>query len=214
MSGGGDDRLAAFFEPCFVRVLEILDRAEEADAGAAREALRELLDDAACAAEGCFPANAALSARRFVTAWADERLASDGWPGRDAWRAHPLQSDWGEGRAAGEWFFDAVARLHPSRTEDGALASLALRCLTLGFDGRLYCTPQEIADLRRALVLRFGFARPPCPFPPPAGTAGDDSRGGAGAVMRWLAPLTAAALLAGAYVLADRSLLLYLNGNA
>lgn len=203
MSETDADALLRCFEPCFIRVLELLDaRSPEADAAAARASLLELLDESAFSAEGRFPAQTALAARRFTTAWTDERLASDDWPGREAWRTHPLQSDWGEGRASGEWFFDAVARLNPARPEDAAPAALALRCLSLGFDGKMYYTPREIADLRRTLTLRFGFARPPRPFPPQAAGTANYTRRGAGALLRWLAPLAAAAILAGAYALA------------
>lgn len=208
--------LARAFEPALLRVLTILDGGEsstETDAAAARASLLESLDAAALAAAARHSPHATLTARRFVTAWADERLASDDWPAREAWRARPLQSDWGEGRAAGEWFFDAVARLAPPNMEDAALAALALRCMTLGFDGKMYYTPRETADLRRTLVLRFGLARPPAPFPPPAESGGAD-RPRAGGWSRWLAPLAAAAVLAGAYLLADRSLALYMNGGA
>lgn len=212
----GSAGLVHCFEPCLVRVLGILDSREaEADPAAVRAGISALLDDAALAMLGRYSTDAVPLARRFVAAWADERLSSDDWPGRDAWRAHPLQSDWGEGRAAGEWFFDAVARLRPDRAGDGDLAALALRCLSLGFDGRLHYTPREIADLRRTLVLRFGFAQAPCPFPPPvaAGYAALPRGGGLFRFGRWLAPLAAAAVLFGAYVLADRSLDLYLHWN-
>ncbi len=210
--GQAGGALVRCFEPCLVAVLELLDSAAAqpaeaaADAASARDALLARLDQSSLAASGRFPARVTVLARRFATAWADERLAGGAWAEREAWRAFPLQSDWGEGRTAGEWFFEALARLEPGRDGETALAALALRCLSLGFDGRMRYTPRQLLELRRTLARRFGLEARPAAFPPAVETGEADGGRRGGAWLRWLWPVAAALALAGGFLLADQSL--------
>lgn len=223
MSAGGASgagTLVRCFEPCFLEVLGALDAAGEAgsetDAAALRGSVMARLDECVLAASGSSPVRTTVLARRFVTAWADERLVRGDWPGRDDWRARPLQSDWGEGRTAGEWFFEALAGLDAARADDAAPAALALRCLALTFDGRMHRSPQELLDLRRDTARRFSLFSPPAAFPPspfpPSSAARAGKRGGAWRRLRWwLPPLAAAVLLLAAWRFADRDLDAYLE---
>lgn len=211
------EALTRCFAACFTRTLFILDNAATggkgdagtADAQSIHDDLLAALDEAAMKAAGLFNTPIVLLARRFVTAWIDERLSSDAWPGRHAWQAKPLQSDWGEGRTAGEWFFEALERLEPTRDGDAPLAALVLRCLDLGFDGRMHYSPQELRELRRETASRFSLPRYPASFPPPL-AAEEFGAARRRAWRRWLLPLFAAAALGFAYWLSDRELDVYL----
>lgn len=222
MSAAGAGALVRCFEPCFVGVLKILDAAgadvsdeaaEERDAAASpRDSVMMLLDESVLAASENFPARTTILARRFVTAWADERLVRGDWPGRDAWRARPLQSDWGEGRTAGEWFFEALEGLDPARADDAAPAAIALRCLALIFYGRMHRSPQELLDLRRDTARRFNLLSPPAVFPPsPSSQVPAKKRGGVWRRLRWWLPPLAAVLLIAAWRFAERDLDAYLE---
>lgn len=207
---GAGEALVSCFESCLVDTLAVIDLAAgdgsaAPDADPVREKLRAGLDSAVESAARRFDAQTVRLARRFATAWIDERLASAAWPGRDAWRSRPFQSDWGEGRTAGEWFFDALGRLSPSRDGDIALAALALRCLALDFDGKMYYTPGELGELRRAVAGRFRLAHSPAAFPPPLAMSGG-GKARRGTARWWLLPLLAAGILAAAHRFANKNL--------
>lgn len=213
------EELLHCFADCLRETLLLLDdsppNAErgERDAHAVHDALMATLDDASRQASGLFGTQVVLLARRFVTAWIDERLASDPWSGRGAWQARPLQSDWGEGRTAGEWFFEALTRLEPARDGDTALAALALRCLALGFDGRMHYSPPELLELRRDTAQRFSLTHAPSFFPPPV-DAGNSAPVRRGAWRWWIAPVLTAGILVFAYLLADRVLFAHLASRS
>ena len=158
-----------FYTSCLVDTLGVLDAGADMpvdEADSLRTRLCEGLNLAAVEAAPHFDQPTVFQARRFVTAWMDERLASDAWPGQGAWQAHPLQSDWGEGRRAGEWFFEAVDKLEPLRPEHLPLARLALRLLSFGYSGEMREPGEKLSDLRQRLARRFGLFQPPAVFPP------------------------------------------------
>ncbi|MCD8140458.1 MAG: DotU family type IV/VI secretion system protein [Planctomycetaceae bacterium] len=175
------------FTPCFVTVLDILaphrhaagaagiaegaSDPTERPVDAARRACQESLDRAVETAASFYETRTLMVARRLVTAWVDERLGSDAWPGRDAWLARPLHSEWHEGRRSGEWFFATAGGLTPGKRDHDELARLALRCLSLGLEGPHFDKPDDLVRIRRDMALRFECAAPASPFPPPVQSA-------------------------------------------
>ncbi len=158
------------YSPAFAKVLSILERdggPEGMNPGEAKRQVAAELDQATERASAYYDAKTLFLARRLVTAWADERLSSDAWSGREEWLSRPLQSDWLEGRRSGEWFFETAETLDPGRPDHGDLAALCLRCLSLGLDGRLHDNGEEMVALRQSLTRRFNLDAPANPFPPP-----------------------------------------------
>lgn len=191
--------MIACFDSCAELTLETLERArspldapEETDPAFLRSRMEEELNAASAAAGTRYDKPAAYRARRMVTAWADERLSVDPWPGREQWIARPLQSDWEEGRTAGEWFFTMLDNLDPARPHHAALAALALRLMALGFDGRMYRSPEELVAFRQKFAARFGIAHPVAPFPPAIGEPAPP-RPRRLRLLPWILPLLAAA---------------------
>jgi type IV/VI secretion system ImpK/VasF family protein len=107
------------------------------------------------------------AARRMVTIWLDEILIQAPWPGRKHWLRKPLQSEWGEGRSGGVWFFRQLEGLNPARLDDRELAGLALRCISLGLSGCHGRDPERLDQVRCGLQERFCFKDDIPIFPPP-----------------------------------------------
>ncbi len=210
------------FNPCFVTVLGILEPerhaailteslgpadfpdASERPVDAARRACLESLDRAVEMASSFYETRTLILARRLVTAWMDERLGSDPWPGRDAWLARPLQSEWNEGRRSGEWFFTTIGGLTLGKQDHDELARLALRCMSLGLEGPHFDNPDELLRLRREMALRFDLAACSSPFPPPfEAVAAADGRTRHGL---WAVPLILAGIIALAALLGEHDL--------
>lgn len=194
-------RLWECFNACFVAVLEILQakpgRAEPPGEAARRECLASL-DHAVETASAFYETRTLFLARRLVTAWVDERLASEPWPGQGGWLARPLHSEWNEGRSSGEWFFATAGALTPGRQDHDELARLALRCMSLGMEGPYFDRREEMLQVRRDLAFRFGIAATTAPFPPLAealATAAAKTRRGL-----WWLPVLLAVALALAYL--------------
>lgn len=110
---------------------------------------------------------AAIVARRMITVWLDEVLIRSQWPGRKYWLRKPLQSDWGEGRSGGLWFFRQLKQLDPARQADFELAGLALRCISMGLTGCHGRSPENLAAARLDLQNRFNLKSDMPVFPPP-----------------------------------------------
>ncbi|MCD8351717.1 MAG: DotU family type IV/VI secretion system protein [Planctomycetaceae bacterium] len=207
------------FNPCFVAVLDIIGPHHEASdlaagagkadtvdkpVNAARRVCQEKLDRAVESAASFYETRTLMLARRLVTAWIDERLGSDPWPGRDAWLARPLQCDWNEGRHSGEWFFTTAGSLTQGKQDHDEVARLALRCLSLGLEGPYFDNPAELLRLRRDLALRFDLTVPVSPFPSFVETAGapvDATRRGL-----WAVPFILAAIITLAALLGENAL--------
>lgn len=111
------------------------------------------------------------AARRMVTVWLDEILIKSTWPGREQWLRKPLQSEWGEGRSGGLWFFQQLEGLNPARKDDRQLAVLALRCISLGLTGCYGREPDRLNEVRRDVQERFALKDDTPIFPPPLPTA-------------------------------------------
>lgn len=156
--------LCACFDPCFRLMLSLPDDALSGRS-LRREALR-LLEEAAARALREYAPATVETARRMVEAWMDETALAVPWEGRMDWLRAPLQRRWGEGRRAGDWFFEVTGRLAPGNPADAELAGVALRCLGFGFRGCLYKAPCALIRYHQTLSVRFGYAASPPAFPP------------------------------------------------
>ncbi len=156
--------LRACFDPCFRLMLRLPD-GSPSGRPLRREAHLLLEEAVARALRNHAPATVE-TARRMVEAWMDEAALSVPWEGRTDWLRAPLQRRWGEGRRAGNWFFEAADRLAPGSPADGELAGVALRCLGLGFRGRFYNDAPALIRHHESLAARFGYAATPPAFPP------------------------------------------------
>lgn len=150
-------------------------KGEEDQAAAFRKHRREFLKKLAEAEHGIMTGwgpEAAAVARRMATVWLDEILIKSSWPGRQHWLRKPLQSEWGEGRSGGLWFFQQLEQLSPARKDDRELAALALRCISLGLTGCYGREPDQLNEVRKNIQDRFEFKDDQPLFPPPPPPAG------------------------------------------
>lgn len=171
------------FHPCFKLGLDLshqrasLDQPEadacqtaEEKASALRKHRKDFLKKMTAAEHAVMARwgpEAAGAARRMVTVWLDEILIEAPWPGREDWLRKPLQSQWGEGRSGGLWFFRKLEELNPARQDDRELAALALRCISLGLTGSYGRDPDGLGEVRRRIQARFDFKDDTPVFPPP-----------------------------------------------
>jgi type IV/VI secretion system ImpK/VasF family protein len=145
----------------------------------------------------------------MVTIWLDELLIQFPWPGRKAWLRKPLQSEWGEGRSGGVWFFQEIEGLDPTRLDDRELAALALRCVSLGLSGRHGRDLERLDQVRCELQERFGF-EDDIPIFPPLLPSGGRKKTGLGA-SGWKFLVALAAILSIVWWAGDFSLERTLN---
>lgn len=164
--------LCACFDPCFRLLLRLSDNA--LSGRAMQHEAQALLAEAVSLARRKYDAATVETAQRMVEAWMDEMALAAPWKGRMDWLCAPLQQRWGEGRRAGDWFFQVTEHLSPDILSDVALAGIALRCLGLGFQGRFHDDLSALAVHHRLLAVRFrrvvvGQAFPPAPCLPARG---------------------------------------------
>jgi type VI secretion system protein ImpK len=78
-----------------------------------------------------------IDAARFaLVALTDESILSSQWPGRDAWRANPLQRELFKINVAGEEFYTRLDQLRGNLAENRPAVEVFYACLVMGFEGR------------------------------------------------------------------------------
>lgn len=159
------------FQPCFTMALFLsVQRAETEGEAVPAAKYRAILLEKLALGEGLvmtrWGEEAAAAARRMVTVCLDEILNCAPWPGREEWLRKPLQSEWGEGRSGGAWFFQYLEGLSPARRDGRELAALALRCISLGLSGPYGRDAEALGQVRRDIQHNFSFHGSPV-FPPP-----------------------------------------------
>lgn len=95
--------------------------------------------------------------RFALVAMIDEAVLSSGWPGKDLWRANPLQRELYKMNIAGQEFFTRLEQLRANRAENRRVLEVFHGCLAMGFEGQYKLLGREkleaaIRDLSNELA--------------------------------------------------------------
>jgi type VI secretion system protein ImpK len=143
-ASGGSSRTAArvptLVELCSDAFSFAYSLGRAADLGDPSEARRRILQhleqmEEAARSHGV-PSHQIDGARFGLVALLDEAILSSSWPGRDMWRANPLQRELFKMNVAGEEFYTRLEQLRQNREENRPVLEVFYACLIMGFEGR------------------------------------------------------------------------------
>jgi len=154
-------RLAEYFTPCFMLILQLQSAKNPGQPGALRQRIKKFLVkvEQACAAAG-YREKEIGKALFALVAFLDETLISGNWPHQKTWRENPLQIELYKSYNAGEEFFNRLEQMLRRPAAEAEVLEVYYLCMVLGFKGKYLLHQQEklrvlISDTHKELRQVF-----------------------------------------------------------
>lgn len=154
-------RLAEYFTPCFMLILQLRQGKDSGDPGALRQRIKQLLARVEHSCSGAGYRDKEIEKALFaLVAFLDETLISPAWPHQNAWRENPLQVELYKSFNAGEEFFNRLEQMLRRPAPEAEVLEVYYLCMVLGFKGKYLLHQQEklrvlISDTHKELRQVF-----------------------------------------------------------